>query len=106
MCSAAIAENSSIATTHRAGRSCSAETTVCRSCTIAAPEHLREQRPRVGAEAEVHHRPLAHGIQQLEGLRPRRGGVEPRADVGLGHDREAVAHAAQIAALTGVSESR
>ena len=29
----------------------------CRSCTIAAAEHLREQRPAVGLEAEVDDRP-------------------------------------------------
>ena len=45
--------------------------------------------------------PLAHRVQQLEGLRARRGGIKPLTHVGLGHDRETVTHTAQLAALTG-----
>ena len=90
--SGAIAENSSIATSVGAGsywRGGDRE----RSPTIAAPSISRQQRPAVGVEAKYTTAPLADRVQQVERGPP--SPVQPRRELGLGEDREAVADAAR-----------
>ena len=99
-CSAATAENSSITTSVGTGAALQRRDRRLQVLHDRRAEHLGEQRPAVGLEAEVDDRPRrAPRSSRSKRSAPAVSRIQPRPDVGLGEDRQPVAHAGEIALL-------